>query len=269
MAISKSIMQLTGSLANVSMYKLHGSEQVVVRMKGGPTRNQIKTKPQFEKLRQNENEWAGCTRMGRNIRLSFKAMNRLEDYPVTGTLNGICKQIQKMDTEGEPGRRAIRLSKHKNTLLGFPFSSKQTLESVLKVPFETTLDRATGEAHIELPEVDTGMYLYNFRNLPYYRIIANLGGVCDSLILPGDKVYSSPYDGYCDRQLGVYESDWMPAVGMQPALHLTLSYPLTENPIPEEVTLLLCLGIEFGKVGVANIPTAVKYAGSGKIVRVG
>jgi len=52
-------------------------------------------------------------------------------------------------------------------------------------------------------------------------------------------------------------------------MNITLQYPLTENPIPDEVTLLLCLGIEFGKVGVENIPTAVKYAGSGKIVRVG
>jgi len=269
MAISKSVMQLTGSMANVSMYKLHGSDQVVVRMKGGPGKNQIKTKPQFEKLRQNENEWIGCTRMGSTIRQSFQVMNRLEDYPVTGALNAVCKQIQKLDTEGEPGRRAIRLSSHKNLLAGFTFSNKQVLESVLKVPVETTLDRATGEAHIDIPEVDTGMYLYNFRNLPYYRIIANLSGVCD-LIMPADSnVYSSPYSGYCDKQLGAFESDWLPAAGIQPAMNITLQYPLTENPIPDEVTLLLCLGIEFGKVGVENIPTAVKYAGSGKIVRVG
>jgi len=269
MAISKSIMQLTGSIANVSMYKLHGSDQVVVRLKGGPRKNDINTKPQFEKMRRNNSEWTGCTRMGSNIRSSFQPMNRLEDYPVMGALNAICKQIQKLDTGNEPGRRSVNLSQHKDMILGFSFSTKQVLESVLRVPVETTLDRITGEAHITIPEVNTDMYLYNFRNLPYYRIIATLSGACDMMMTAEKNVYQSPYYGRLDPKLGTFESEWTPTVGVQPALDITLQYPLTENPIPEEVTLLLCIGIEFGKVGAANIPTAVKYAGSGKIVRVG
>jgi len=267
MAISKSVMQLTGSLSNVSMYKLHGSEQVVVRTKGGPTKDHIKIKPQFEKLRRNNSEWAGCTRMGSNIRSSFIPMNRLEDYPVTGALNGICKQIQKLDTENETGRRSVNLSLHKDKLLGFSFSRSQMLESVLRVPIETSLDRVTGEARVVIPEVDTDMYLYNFRNLPYYRIIATLSGACDTKMNAGEKVYSSPFRGLHDPDLGTFESGWTPAAGVQPALDITLQYPMRGNAIPDQVTLLLC--IEFGKVGAVNIPTGVKYAGSGKIVRVG
>ena len=269
MSVSKSIMQLEGSIANVTMYKMHGSDKVIVRTKGGITKNQILTKPQFEKLRLNNSEWTGCTRMGSNIRKSFLVMNHLEDYPVTGALNALCKEIQKLDTAGTHGRRAIRLSQHKNMISGFSFSNKQVLESVLRVPIETTLDRTTGEAHIEIAEVDADMYLYNFRNLPYYRIVACLSGVCD-LIVPADEdKYEAPYNGYCDPKLGVYESEWMPAPGVQPARSILLKYPLTDNPIPDEVTLLLCLGIEFGKVGVANIPCGVKYAGTGKIIKVG
>jgi len=68
MASSKSILQIEGSLANVSMYRMHGTDKLVVRMKGGPTKEQIKTKPQFLKLRQNNSEWTGCTLMGSQIR---------------------------------------------------------------------------------------------------------------------------------------------------------------------------------------------------------
>jgi len=261
-------MQLTGSMANVSMYTRQDNGQVIVRMKGGPTKNQIETKPEFEKVRQNNSEWAGCTRMASNIRKSFEVMNRLEDYAVNGALNAVCKEIQKLDTGSQPGQRAIRLSEHKDLLPGFTFSRKQVLESVLRVPVETTLDRTTGKATLEIPMLNTDMYLYNFRSLPYYRFIASLSGVCDMLMdAAGDK-YDSPYPGYCDKQNGVFESEWIAATSIQPALIINLSYPLTENPIPDEVTLLLCLGIEFGKVGKANQPTAVKYAGSGKIVRV-
>jgi hypothetical protein len=133
---------------------------------------------------------------------------------------------------------------------------------------ETKIDRVTGEARIDLPAVNTDMYFYNFRKLPYYRLVANLSGVCDMMLNAEDNKWESPYYGYCDPQNGVFESDWMPAVGTNPAMHITLQYPLTENPIPVEVTLLLCIGIEFGKMGVAGIPEAVKYAGTGKIVRV-
>jgi len=269
MAFSKNILEIEGSMANVSMYRMHGTDKIVVRSKGGPTKEQIKTLPQFQELRQNNNEWTGCTLMGSQIRCSFKVMNRLEDYSVIGALNAICKEVQKFDTENGQGKRAIRLSQHKSIISGLSFSRKQVLESVLRVPFETSLDRESGKAKIQIPEMNADMYLYNFRKLPYYRIVANLSGVCDMMIPEGGENYISPFTGYRDPENGVFESAWMPTLGMQPALKINLDYPLKENPIPDEVTLLLCIGIEFGKSGAGNIISGVKYAGTGKIVRVG
>jgi len=269
MAFSKNILQIEGSMANVSMYRMHGTDKLVVRTKGGPTKEQIKTLPQFQVLRQNNNEWAGCTLMGSQIRWSFKVMNRLEDYSVTGALNAICKEVQKLDTENEQGKRAIRLSEHKSMISGFPFSKKQVLESVLRVPYETSLDRQSVKAEIHIPEMNADMYLYNFRKLPYYRIVTSLCGVSDTLIPEGGKNYEFPFEGCYDPDHGVFESAWMPTLGMQPAMNITLECPREEYPIPDEVTLLLCVGIEFGKSGSGNIISGVKYAGTGKIVRVG
>ena len=269
MARSKSILEIEGSMANVSMYRMHGTDKLVVRTKGGPTKEQIETLPQFEQLRQNNSEWTGCTLMGSQIRWSFKAMNRLEDYSVIGALNAICKEIQKYDTDNVQGKRSILLSQHKTMISGLSFSRKQVLESVLRVPFDTSLDRQTGIAEVHIPEMNTDMYLYNFRKLPYFRIVANLGGVCDMMIPEGGKMYETPFTGYCDPENGVFQSAWIPTLGLQPALNITLEYPLKVNPIPDEVTLLLCVGIEFGKSGPGNIPSTVKYAGTGKIVRVG
>ena len=268
MATSKNGIQMQGSVANMSMYKLRGTDRMVYRSKGGPGKKKIKTSPKFEKVRLNNSEWAGCVRMGRNIRLSFEVMKRMEDYPVTGALNAICKQIQKLDTMNEPGRRSILLSQHKDLLSGFSFSNKQTLESVLRAPLDISLDRVTGEARIEIPVLNTGMYLYNFRKLPYYRIVANLSGACDMIMPEGKDKYETPYTGYLDKVNGIYESEWIQALGVQPALSILLQYPLVENPVPEEVSLLLCLGIEFGTPGVDKIPLPVKYAGTGKIVRI-
>lgn len=269
MARMKNFMQMTGSMAMVSMYTLQGSDQVIIRTKGGPSKSQIKTKPQFEKVRRNNSEWSACTKMGSQIRCSFQTMNRMEDYPVTGALNAICKQVQKLDMESEHGKRKIYLSKHKDILVGFSFSRKQVLESVLRVPIETVLNRETGEATIDIPPVNTDLYLYNFRNLPYYRIVANLSGVCDMVLSENEKNYEHADYNYYSKKNGIFESEWLPTTGTQAAMNIKLEYPLIENPIPNDVTLLVCIGIEFGKQGYGNITEPVKYAGTGKIVKVG
>lgn len=266
---------MTGSMAMVSMYTLQGHDQVIMRTKGGPNKYQIKTKPQFEKVRRNNAEWKGCTRMGRQIRTSFMEMHSLEDYPVSGALNAICKQVQKMDTESEHGKRAIILSKHREILSGFSFSRKQVLESVLRVPVESGIDREKGTAQISIPELNTGLFLYNFQKLPYYRIKACLSGVCDMHIDEYGKDYiHAPYN-YCWKQKGIFVSEWIPASGTQPAMQIALEYPFDEyNTTPdgklaEDTTLILTLGVEFGKPVYGNLIEPVKYAGTGKILRVG
>jgi len=273
MAQLNNFLQMTGSLDRVSMYTLHGHDRVIVRKKGGPNKYQITTKPQFEQVRHNNFEWKGCTRMGRQIRSSFQVMNLLEDYPVSGALNAICKQIQKMDTENEPGKRALFLSKHKELLLGFSFSRKQVLESVLRVPVESVIDRVTGKAQITIPAVNTDLYLYNFQKLPYYRFKACLSGVCDMHFY--DYEYKHATFNYCDKEKGIFVSNWLPASGTQPAMQLNLNYPLkeenttTDRHLTDDITLILTLGIEFGKIGYGNITGPVKYAGTGKVLRVG
>jgi len=46
-------------------------------------------------------------------------------------------------------------------------------------------------------------------------------------------------------------------------MHCRSSYHLSQ------ATLILTLGIEFGKIGYGNITEPVKYAGTGKVIRVG
>ena len=266
-------MQTTGSMAMVSMYTLQGHDQIIMRTKGGPNNYQIKTKPQFEQVRRNNAEWKGCTRMGRQIRGAFRVMNSLEDYPVSGALNAICKQIQKMDTESEHGKRALLLSKNKEMLLGFSFSRKQVLESVLRVPIESVIDRATGKAQITITAVNTALYLYNFQKLPYFRIKACLSGVRDMQFHGYENRFGAL--NYYVREKGIFESVWLPTSGTQPAMQILLEYPIEEEnstadgQLTDDITLVLTLGIEFGKMGYGNITEPVKYAGTGKVIRVG
>lgn len=269
MARLKNLMQMTGSMAMVSMYTLQGSDQVIIRTKGGPKKQHIKTKPQFEAMRRNNSEWASCTRMTSQLRNSFQLMHRLEDYPVTGALNAICKEVQKRDTEHEHGQRPVCLSLHKELLQGFSFSNKQVLEGVLRVPIESDLNRTTGAASIQLPPLNTDLQLYNFKNLPYYRILACLSAVCDMGLVDYHQSYDHDHYARCHPATGLFESEWLATTGMQAPMEISLQYTVTDTPLPADVSLLLCVGVEFAKLGYGNTIQAQKYAGTGKIIKVG
>jgi hypothetical protein len=162
----------------------------------------------------------------------------------------------------------LYLSKNKDLLGGFSLSRKQVLESVLRVPISTVIHREEQTAQVTIPAINTGMYLYNFRNLPYFRIIMAFAVVLDM----GFSEEKNRYETLCSDELGVYthfESPWLTATGVAPALNQTLKLPLDENDLPESVTLVLSIGVEFGKAGADGNPEAVKYAGCGKVVQVG
>ncbi|MEI7676466.1 MAG: hypothetical protein WCJ03_06785 [Bacteroidales bacterium] len=268
MAQVKGLNKITGKFANASFYTIQGGDQVYVRSKGGPTKRAIKTKPQFEKLRRNNSEWKACTKMGGSIRYAYFDMKHLEDYPVIGALNAIAKKIQLMDEEGEHGKRSIYLSRHRALLGGFSLSRKQVLESVLRVPIDALIDRESMTARISLPPIDTRMYLYNFRNLPYFRLFFQLGGESDWKYNEENKSYAAVSETYWKGESS-FCTDWMSTSGTTAAINQLLRYNQETPPLEDSVTLLLTMGLEFGKQGPDGKPEGVKYAGCGKILRVG
>ncbi|MDX9920573.1 MAG: hypothetical protein RB289_11425 [Paludibacter sp.] len=270
MARSKNILQVEGTIGLLSFYRLHGHDEMIVRTKGGPKKEDIKEKPQFEAVRRNNEEWRACTNMTSHIRLSFYHLIRLEDYPVTGALNAICKQIQEADTKEEHGSHEVKLSEHREMLAGFSLSRKQVFESAVRVPVTAEIDRVTGKAQIDIGEVNTELYLYNFRQLPVFRIVAMLSPLVN--IVYGEKSYieyNQSNERFFNRKTGCYESEWLQTMGTHPAMHIELEYPMNINPIPPNITLMLTIGIEFGKPGPGNSYDPVKYAGTGKIVKLG
>jgi len=270
---SGGIQKITGTIDGVTYYNIMGSDKVYVRKAGGPSKNMIKKAPQFEKLRRNNNEWAGCTKMGSMMRLALGNIIDLADYPIIGAMNGIGKQIQQSSNEEEHGKRGLYLSKNKQLLLGFNVSRKQVLESVLRVPITSSLNREEGTAQVVIPAINAEMYLYNFRNLPFYRIKVSMFAVSDVGFSPENSKYEATNPNYTDYGAGAI-SEWFTTNGSiaEQCIHLKIVLPSTSEqgfPVPEDLTLILTVGIEFGKVGSNSLPVGVKYVGCGKVVRVG
>jgi hypothetical protein len=266
MTTVKGILQMTGSIKGVSFYTRRGSDKVIMRTKGGITKEKMEFAPQFEELRKNQQEFGGCAKFGSMTRYAFGGLQRLADYNLTPVLNGMAKNLMKLDTESELGQRRIQLSKHKQVLEGFNFNRNNPFNSVLRIGITGQIDRTNLLATVTIPRINTDIDLVNIQRLPYFRIIAVIGTVADMHYDETEKAYV-PAILELHGVSKVNNGQWYPS---QTIVHeQTMTVQLTETQqalLTNDITVLLSVAVEFGTVGFAGETVEVKYAGCGKIV---
>jgi len=266
MAILKGNLHLEGNLGGLSFYTRRGSEQIIVRSKGGASKQMIKSSPKFEKLRLQQNEWKGCTRLASGIKNVFGGLQRVADYNLTSSLNALAKNIQKTDVENEVGKRNIRLSSCRQALSGFNFNRTYAFNSILKVSVFGEIDRENLKATVRIPRINATVDLLNVRKLPYYRILTCLGSV-------SDMVYNHNLNQYVPANEGLngifqlYSSEWIPSESIREEQIVDLSLDVAfRGMLTDEITLIVSVAVEFGKVAFDGKPQEEKYAGSGKVL---
>lgn len=269
MAIVKGPFVMTGSLSNVSFYTRRGSDKVIMRTKGGAKKEKIKKSPKFEGFRLQQNEWKGCTSFASSLRYALGGLHRLADYNLTPVLNAFAKNIQKTDTEGETGKRSIELSKYRYTLENFNFNRNYPFNTVLRVGVTASIDREKLMASVQFPRINPATDLQNTLNLPYFRLIISLGAVTDMKCNAVSGIYV-PAEFNMHGISVTTTGEWLNSENIFPEQRMDVR--LGDDSLPylrEEVSLILSVAIEFGKVGFTGEPVEVKYAGCGKILKVG
>ncbi len=267
MAKVKGIFGIKGSLQNVSFYTMRGSDEIILRAKGGPKKSTIKRSARFETVRKNNNEWKGCTMLASQIKRAF-GLSGLADYPVIGSLNALAKKIQLYDQENPQGERSLLLSQHKELIAGFNLNKTHPFDSVFRVALNYTVDRDNFTAHITVPRINTDVHLVNYRNLPLFRIKMTMCTQSD-IALDNDR------KNYClinekINHYGIWKnSEWLPTQGVLEEQIFELKQTLQDNQkLDENMSLIFSVGIEFGTVGNDGNPIEVKYTGCAKVLAV-
>ena len=268
MAIVKGFLQMTGSLKGVSFYTRRGSDQVIMRTKGGISKRKLATAPQFAELRKNQKEFGGCTKFASSTRYAFGGLHRLADYNLTPVLTGMAKNLIKLDTEMSLGERRIQLSQHKEVLEGFNFNRNYSFNTVLRVSVTGVIDRSSLLATVTIPRINTDIDLVNIQKLPYFRIITTIGTVSDMHYNEAKRGYI-PDTPDLHGASAVLTGSWYPSQAIVAAQ--TMIVQMTEKQqtlLSDDISILLSIGIEFGAVGSTGETTEVKYAGCGKVMMV-
>lgn len=241
-----------------------------MRTKGGPSKQRMAKGPEFEKLREHQKEWGACVQFARSIRQAVGENYRLCDFNLTPVWTGIGKNLMKMDQVNKQGERCLYLSTYKQALEGFSFNHNYPFNSVLRIFPTCRVNRETLEASVTFPRINTATDILNVQRLPYFRLIVSLGTVSDIMYNPLNLFYN--FEPVADIMQGVCVNsvtEWFSADNM--LKEQTVSLKMNEELrglMTQNVSLVLSIGIEFGKVGFGGEISAVKHAGSAKIVAV-
>ena len=265
MARVKGIMQVTGGLKGVSMYTLRGSEEVIMRTKGGPSKYTIKTRESCKPLRDNGKEWGGCSKAASGIRRGLEPLVRLADINVSGALNGLCKKIQCNDLINEKGSRHVLVSENRKLLTDFDYNKTNPFNNVIRLNPIWEIDRNAVSATITIPAFDPLQHLIAPNKLPFMRFVMVLGITTDEVMDEngGDYIRANRWVFGAQKEL---LTEWNPVKRSLPEKTFNIEILNASKELTNNDTVLLGIGVEFGTVGADGEGEAVKYAGCAKIL---
>ncbi len=263
--MSKAIsnLDLAAILGNLTAYRRRGSDKLILRRPGGPSKKQYKEDANFDMTRKNLSDFGGCNKMTSAFRQAINPLLHLGDPNITGALNKLFRQIQRKDAVNERGIRSVLLSQHRDMVKGLSLNRDHPFEGILRDYIPVQTDREHRTATITLPAITPGINLKLPWEAPYYRIVLSLGIAGD--IVHGEWGARSTYTGFGHGYPARTEWRHQQAEAAQTQLSIQHTAQLTDDTI---VSLIAGIGIEMGMPDKYGEIVHVKYAGSAKILEV-
>lgn len=258
----------TGKLGNISAYRLKGTGEIILRTKGGATRQKIRTSPKFENTRKINIEWDGVAKAASAFRHCIYPLYHLADMFYTGACNQRVKAIQQAGTAGRANKRPILFSAFPYLMEGFNLNRNCLFESVVSHPFSNSINRNELSAVIDVPALVPGINFKNPGKHPYYRMIFVLGLLSDWGYDERHKRYlpMNQFPGFKDD----HETEWLSDKSVRPPERIELTIqPSKPFELKDHTNLILAMGIEFGTSMPDGKLQFVKYAGCGKLLCMG
>lgn len=267
MATLVSPIELTGSLAGLSFYKRWDLDKIIVRRKGGASKQKVKEANSMAGTRRVNDEFGGRATASKFILAGLNQLKPMADYNIAGGLNQLLRPVQLMDQISSLGTRSVCLSKAPGLLEGFSLNRKNSFDSIIRNPLTYSLSRNEANATITIPALIPGInFFVPPGRYPLYSFIVAACVVPDLYYSDNGYQPANPSQRF-DAQY-VY-SGWHPVSGASSQLTLETTIGLPANlPLPADATLMLSIGIRFGMPGANGSIEQVKYAGAAKVVAV-
>lgn len=263
MAKLRAAFPFIGTVGNFTYYKRRDIDEIIVRQKGGASKERIKKDKAFVNTRKVNAEFGGRSAASKRIISMLFPMKAVADHSFSGELNSLLRPVQQMDMENDWGKRSVKLSANPALLSGFSLNKRNPFDSIVRNPVSFELDRDNLAAAINLPALLPGINFFVPGKYPVFGFQATLGIVPDLFYDHNTRKYK-PAGDYETLFPQTVNTDWWPVVKGSAATRLELNCPAA--PPNQSFTLMLSLGIRFGTTGAANQVDQLKYAGAARII---
>jgi len=251
MARQSGPLKYKGTLGDIRHFKIKGLSGHFAGLIGGPTGEQVKTAPEFERTRENMNEFGGCAAAGKSVRVGLaQLMKQMSDPQLTGRLTAIMKKINLEDQTEARGYRAILVSTQGQYLNGLNFNKNISFDSVFYAPFSLTNTPTRDSADLTVAPFNP----LNFINAPagatHFRLINAISVISDYAYNSTSNIYE-PVNAALNELSDVAYSGYLD-LATPIATSTTITATLPGSPsMTADVSVLNSIGIEFyQQVGV-------------------
>ncbi len=241
MAIQMGAIQYIGSFKSIRNYRTKNDKRIFAGEKGGANGDLIKNNPAFKNTRLSENEFGGCARAVKGIRLGFvKLIPEMVDYLFTSRLMKMTRRISILDKEGEMGKRQILFSAHRDFMRTIQFNKDiKTIEACTRF-----LRDSHSDSRVENLLKVENLCLQGAkisRAAEKYRLISHLSIVSDYCYSEETRQYEPT--NQLDTKCAYAYSDYMdPYTALN--TEIKVSFP-EGTVIGEDCSVIHCVGIEF------------------------
>jgi hypothetical protein len=238
-------LKYQGTLGDIRHFKIKGLPGHFAGLIGGPTGEQVKTASEFERTRENMNEFGGCASAGKSIRVGLsQLMKQMSDPQLTGRLTAIMKKINLEDQSEARGYRAILISTQRQYLIGLAFNRNVSFDSVFSAPFMLTSSPARDSSVLSISGFNPLTFIKAPAGATHFRLINAVSVLSDFAYNSSSKNYE-PIENALNELSDVAYSDYLDlGVKIENVTEITSTLP-GYPAITENVSVLNSIGIEF------------------------
>jgi hypothetical protein len=171
MARQKGVLKFQGQMGGVSFYKT-SQDGYLAREKGGVDAERIKNDPAFERTRENGAEFGRAGAAGKLLRTSLRALiiNSADGRMASRLTREMVKVIQA-DLTNTRGQRNV-IDGEAELLQGFEFNENGKLNRTFFAPFNSAIDRVTGDLSVNIPGFIPGNMIASPQGATHVKLIA-------------------------------------------------------------------------------------------------
>ncbi len=226
-------------------YKIKGVDHTIVSKKGGPTAEQIKNEPSYQKLRSNQKEFGVASMMAKTLRDSLsEGMSEICEPYVSGRLTAKFRSLAKLE-DGETGTRPLYVSKHGHHLGGFEFNPSVGYDEIFGAKYFIKPGSEKGQVILHFPAFTPDQTFANPEEATNFKIKARLVAISDYTYDKHSETYF-PSNDELHGKFGSFESKMFPLLKI-PMDPLTTMVSVDHREDLAGAALFLVMAVSFYK----------------------